>query len=612
MTRYLRLWGEILGISWRHAPGLTATVFLIEIGSVVGNVGLALALRSTVDALVAHHTAVAVMAAVAAATACALVLVLNRMHGLVGLFLVVEKVGVVIEDRLMRDIAYLETIEHLERSDYLDRITVLRGAPRRIVGGMWTAVRACFTILQLVLTLLLLGTVTPWLLLLLALAVVPLWCDSKGRALESRAETDTGEAFRLQQHLFELATDADAGKEIRTAQAGPVIARLQSAAMREATGGRYAARVRGALLRAVGWTVFVTGFSASLVVVTRMAGPDAATAGDVVLVVTLAVSLQQTVQAAVGQLATTMNAGSFLEPYLWLRSYLAAERKARRGHRPPPERLRTGIEFEHVGFTYSGTDKPVVEDISVLLPAGSVVALVGSFGSGKSTLVKLLGKFYEPQSGAITVDGVDLRDLKTEDWRRRISAAYQDFGRYPQMTFGEAVGLGDLAQLTDERAVAEAVATADAEGLVQSLPGGTATRLSPIYGGVELSEGQWQKTALARSGMRCDPLLFLLDEPTASLDAPSEHAIFQQYLRRARRLAARNGAITLLVSHRLSTVVDADLVLVLEGGRIVEKGSHAELLVSGGRYSRLHRLQADAYRLGSHHSSSAHPSEVAR
>ena len=367
--------------------------------------------------------------------------------------------------------------------------------------------------------------------------------------------------------------------------------------MNDATAGRYLARVRAAGLRALGWIVFVAGFTALLAVVTRVARSGAATAGDVVLVVTLTITLQQTVQTAVGQLTTTMNADIYLEPFRWLRSYVAAARAARHRGEPVPERLTTGIRLENVSFAYSGTTRRVVDDVSVLLPAGSVVALVGEFGSGKSTLVKLLSKFYETTAGTITVDGVDLRTLDTTDWRRRTSAAYQDFGRHPQMTFGEAVGLGDIERLTDEEAVARAVADADADRLVATLPMGMATPLSPLYGGLELSEGQWQKTALARASMRTDPLLFMLDEPTASLDAPSEHAIFKHYKARARRLAESTGAITLIVSHRLSTVAGADLVLVLDRGRLVEQGAHEQLLATGGRYGELYRLQADAYDL---------------
>ncbi|HET6481780.1 MAG TPA: ABC transporter ATP-binding protein [Actinoplanes sp.] len=604
MKRYLRLWAEILGLSWREKPGLTLTVLAVEIGQVAANVGIALSMRATVNELVAGHGGTAVFVAVVAATLCGLVLVLTRLHGLVGLFMAVETVGAVMEDRLTRDIAALETIEHLERSDYLDRVAMLRGAPRRIVGGMWMAVRVCFSAVQLLLTLVVLGTVSPWLTLLLVLAVAPLMFDRLGRKLESRAETDTAGAFRLQRQLFAVATDSSAGKEVRMAQVGPVVAGLQADAMGSVTAGRYTARARAAGLRILGWTVFVAGFTAALGGVVRLAESGAAAPGDVVLVVTLAISLQQTVQSAVGQLTTTMSAGVLLEPFLWIRSYLEEERRARTGDQTPPPRLVTGIRFECLSLQYFGTDKPALADIDVLLPAGAVVALVGEFGSGKSTLVKLLSKFYEPTSGSITVDGVDLRELRTEDWRSRTSAAYQDFGRYPQVTFGEAVGIGDLANLANEQALARAIGAADADALLSSLPEGMTTRLSTIYDGVELSEGQWQKTALARASMRTEPLLFMLDEPTASLDAVSEHAIFRQYMLHARQVGARTGAITLVVSHRLSTVADADMVLVLDRGRLVEQGTHSQLLASGGRYSELYQLQADAYAL--------EPDEVSR
>ncbi|MEV6208880.1 ABC transporter ATP-binding protein [Kitasatospora sp. NPDC051914] len=223
--------------------------------------------------------------------------------------------------------------------------------------------------------------------------------------------------------------------------------------------------------------------------------------------------------------------------------------------------------------------------------------MVGEYGSGKTTLVKLLNRFYRPDTGRITVDGTDLARYDSAGWHARTGAAFQDFGRY-RTVFAETVGLGDLPHLDDRERIAEALREAEATGFVSRLPQGMDTRLGRSPGGVDLSEGQWQKTALARATMRREPLLFVLDEPTASLDAPSEQEIFQRQMARARDVAARTGAITVIVSHRFSTVTGADLILVLDRGRLAEIGSHQELLELQGRYAELYGIQATAYTTG--------------
>ncbi|MGH9283746.1 MAG: ATP-binding cassette domain-containing protein, partial [Acidimicrobiales bacterium] len=279
----------------------------------------------------------------------------------------------------------------------------------------------------------------------------------------------------------------------------------------------------------------------------------------------------------------------------WLEDYAAA--LVAKADAEVPSRLTTGIALDHVSFAYPGTDRPVLDDVSVELPAGSVVAVVGENGAGKTTLVKLLCKLYEPSAGQILIDGVPLARMRPETWRDRLAGAFQDFFRF-ELLARQSVGVGDLPRLDDEAAVGEAVDRAGAGDVVERLPRGLASQLGPTWPeGVEVSFGQWQKLALARGFMRDDSLLLVLDEPTAALDAETEHALFERYAAAARtEAAAGRGRITVLVSHRFSTVRMADLIVVLDGSRLVEVGTHAELVARGGQYAELYAIQAAAYR----------------
>jgi ATP-binding cassette subfamily B protein len=240
----------------------------------------------------------------------------------------------------------------------------------------------------------------------------------------------------------------------------------------------------------------------------------------------------------------------------------------------------------------------VLDGVSCTLPAGSVVAIVGENGAGKTTLVKLLAKMYEPTSGSILVDGTPLARVRADEWRARLAGAFQDFFRF-ELRARHTVGLGDVPRLDDEAAVVAAVDRAGAADVVSRLPSGLDTQLGPTWpGGVEVSFGQWQKLALARGFMRDRPLLLVLDEPTAALDAETEHALFERYATAAQGHGADtvDGPITILVSHRFSTVRMADIIIVLDGARLVEMGSHEELMEKGGQYAELYGIQAAAYR----------------
>lgn len=592
--RYLRLWRELLALSWRMYPGRCAALVAVKAGSAVIVAGTALALRAAVNGIVEQDLGAAVTGAAAAALACAVTAYLMGLEAVL-YFTVIEPVGLLhLSPQIQADIATLDGLDHLERTDFLDRVTVLRNAAWGLMAGTWTAVDVVFSLIRLALLLTLLGTVSPWLLLLFLFAAVPIGLDRFGQRAVNRAETDTAEAFRLQRHLFNLATDPAGGKEIRVAGTGEVIARRQRDAWDEAMRVRLRARVRAAGWKLLGWTTFTLAFTAALALVVHRTANGQGTVGDIVLTMTVAVTLRDSIQEAVFRANAAMGAGQLIEPYLWLRDYVAAERARASGDQAPPQRLHDGITLDHLSFTYPGTERPALDDVTCRIPAGSVVAVVGEYGSGKTTLVKMLCRFYQPDSGSIRVDGVDLARLDTVAWRARTSAAFQDFGRF-HIRFADTVGLGDLPHLTDRERIRSAIEAADASGLVDRLPDGLDTQLGRTFDGVDLSEGQWQKTALARASMRTEPVLFVLDEPTASLDAPSEHAIFQRYMTRARDLGARTGAITVIVSHRFSTVTGADRILVLERGMLVEEGSHDELLALGGRYADLYGIQAAAY-----------------
>jgi ATP-binding cassette subfamily B protein len=279
----------------------------------------------------------------------------------------------------------------------------------------------------------------------------------------------------------------------------------------------------------------------------------------------------------------------------WLEDYAASV--AASGDLPVPTELRRGVRLDHVSFTYPGTSRLVLDDVSLMLPAGAVVAIVGENGAGKTTLVKLLCKMYEPSSGVILLDDTPLARVPATEWRDRLAGAFQDFFRF-EFQARHTVGLGDVPRLDDEPAVVAAVDRAGAGDVVARLASGLDTQLGPTWPcGVELSFGQWQKLALARGFMRDLPLLLVLDEPTAALDAETEHALFERYSAAVRGAGeSDSGRITILVSHRFSTVRMADFIVVLDGARLVESGTHDELMAKKGQYAELYGIQAAAYR----------------
>jgi ATP-binding cassette subfamily B protein len=502
-----------------------------------------------------------------------------------------DKVTIALESHVARLQASVATIAHHERPEYLDRLAMLRDQVFVLDHMYMSLFSTCGWILRLGVTIALLASVHVSLVLLAVFAIPTVLASTWRPAVERAAMERGAQANRLARHLFTTATTAAPGKEVRVSGIGRRLATERRAAWEKGYQPLAHARLTSAAWHTLAWAIFGGAYVGAIVFVSSGLG---APAGDVLLVLAAGSRLSAYIGATVGELGFLR--GFWMDGsrrLAWLEDYAAS--LAAMADRPAPDVVRRAIRLDHVSFAYPGTSRLVLDDISLVLPAGSVVAIVGENGAGKTTLVKLLAKMYEPTSGAVFVDETPLARVRAEEWRERLAGAFQDFLRL-ELRARHTVGLGDLPRLDHEPAVVAAVDRAGAGDVVARLTSGLDTQLGPTWpGGVDVSFGQWQKLALARGFMRDDPLLLVLDEPTAALDAETEHALFERYTAAA-RWGHENGRITVLVSHRFSTVRMADLIVVLDGARLVEVGTHHELVARRGQYAQLYGIQAAAYR----------------
>jgi ATP-binding cassette subfamily B protein len=502
-----------------------------------------------------------------------------------------DKVTIALESHVAQLQASIATIAHQERPEFLDRLSMLRSQVFVLDHMYMSLFSTLGWLLRLGVTMALLASIHPALILLAVFAIPTVLTSTWRPQVERSAQERGAQTFRLARHLFTLATTAPAGKEVRVTGIGERLVSERRAAWERWYGPVAAARSGSAAWHALAWAIFGLAYVGAVVFVSSGLG---APAGAVLLVLAAGARLSAYIGATVGEIGFLR--GFWMDGsrrLAWLEDYAASV--AASGDLPVPFVLRRGIRFDHVSFAYPGTSRVVLEDVSLTLPAGAVVAIVGENGAGKTTLVKLLAKMYEPSSGAIFVDDTPLSRLPAGEWRARLAGAFQDFFRF-EFRARQTVGLGDVPRVDHEASVVAALDRAGAGDVVARLTSGLDTQLGPTWpGGVDLSFGQWQKLALARGFMRDQPLLLVLDEPTAALDAETEHALFERYAAAARP-SMNSGRVTILVSHRFSTVRMADLIVVLDGARLVEIGTHEELMARRGQYSELYGIQAAAYR----------------
>jgi ATP-binding cassette subfamily B protein len=595
LIRQLRRLDLLFGTAWRAAPLLTTECVAAALGSAVLMLAYPLGFRAIVDGAADHQPGRIIIGLVITAVAFPGGWVLQLIGAALNAKMT-DLANLSLSVRIGSLTCEAPFLEHFERPDYLAEIETLRERRRTLAGAPAQALGMVRSGITFAGVAILLALVWPPLIVVPLLAIAPAWADRKAARVEKRSDDDLADRRRLREDLFSLASTAAPARELRTfGVTGGLLARharLGDEINRQALRAAQTA----ALWEAAGWILYAAGFAAAILALVLRAAHGHTSPGAVVEVVSLLRRAQRQVTGASTSAGSFATAATTADRLLWLEDYVAALRTG--AGEAVPAALTGGIRLDHVSFTYPGQDTPALTDICCTLKAGSTVAVVGENGAGKSTMIKLLTGMYRPTAGRITVAGRDLAGISPDRWRAATTGAFQDFVRFA-MSLGDGVGAGDLPRLEDRDAVLSAIGRAGAGDLVaDGQPGalGLDTLLGPYIGGRALSGGQWQRLALARGLMREQPLLIVLDEPTASLDAPSEAALFASYGEAAHGPGKDAGTITVLVSHRFGTVHMADQIIVLEGGRVAESGNHAELIGRGGIYAELFALQAEGYR----------------
>jgi ATP-binding cassette subfamily B protein len=509
-----------------------------------------------------------------------------------------RQIGLAFQDRMYRAINSFPGLSRFESPVFQDKIriaqNVVNANPYQLVGSTLQMGQAAITAVSFIGFL---EVTNPVLTAIVAATAVPvIVAEIVMSRTEARVQWNTTPASRRQFFYGSLLADAKAAKEVRLFGLGDFLRNRmvrdtkfinaeRRAVDRRILGVQSSLEVLSSVVSAAGliWTV-------------REATAGRLSIGDVSMFIAAVAGTQNGISNVVAQFGTVYQSLLLLGHFVDIIS--AQPDLAVAGSPQPAAPMRSGIELRDVWFRYDTGHPWVLRGVSMYIPFGKTVAIIGLNGAGKTTLVKLLCRMYDVQRGSIRWDDADIRALAPEDLRERIGTVFQDYMTY-DLTAAENVGIGDLSRIDDRAAVRHAAAQAGIDDALASLPQEYDTMLSRIFlsnkdkknpeTGVVLSGGQWQRVALARGLMRADRDLLILDEPSSGLDAEAEHAIHRQ-LR-----AIRKGRTSVLISHRLGSVRDADIIFVLAGGRIAERGTHEELMAARGEYHKLFQLQASGY-----------------
>ncbi len=586
-----RFWraGQALELAWRSSPAAAIWLVLLTLLSVALPLGIAYLGKMSVNAVVAQAGAQAVRLVGLELILVAALLTAQRMTALVR-SLLGARLALSVSMLILRKALTLE-LSHFQDPEFYDQLSRARreasARPLALASELLTIGQSVLTLAGFVGLLFSFSSLAVTVLILAALPAAAVEVRFSKAAFALR-NVRAPELRRLSYLEYVLASDEHA-KEVMTLGLGPLLLdryhRLGENLCREDRGLAIRRALWGTLLSQLG----TLSFYGCYLFIVMLAASGRISLGDMTLYVIAFRQGQQAFQSSLMSLGALYEHDLYLAnlldflaiPTQRLLPVLTAE--------PASLRDERGIRFEGVGFRYPGQERFALRGIELFIPAGRSLALVGGNGAGKTTFIKLLTGLYEPTEGRVLIDGCDIRSLPPALLRKRMAVVFQDFNQY-QFSVRENVGYGSPEHVSDSERVARAVERGGADEFVSELPDGLGTQLGRWFTkGVELSGGQWQRIALSRAFVREEADILILDEPTAALDAVAE----QQVLERFRKLA--QGRTVLLISHRFPTLRLADHIVVIDNSRIIEQGTHAELLSAGGQYTAMFQTQAKGY-----------------
>ena len=575
-----------LRLAWAASPSASVGIAILTVFSALLPLSIAYVGKLIVDSVVAGSRPLTeqwVFAELGLVAAQALVQrLLFLMRAQLG-----AKLGLDVNIKILEKALTLE-LSHFENSEFYDQLTkARREASSRPVAMVTDILQLVQNVLTLAGYVALLVAFSKWAILALVVAALPATiAEMKFSNTAFRIRNwRSADSRRLNYVEYVLATDTHA-KEVKALGLGPMLMERY-----KKTGKQFYEEDKKLSIRRSAWAyglslLALAAFYGCYLLIAVAAATGTMTLGMMTLYV---VAFRQGQQAFQSCLTAV---GSMYEHNLYMSNlfeYFAIPIVQRKRDPSPAVSGERGLRFENVGFQYPGQKDWALRGITLQIPQGQSLALVGHNGAGKTTLIKLLTRLYDPTEGAIYLDGKDLKHWDDVELRRRISVVFQDFNKY-QLSLGENIGLGSVDYLEDQPRIENALALSGGTEILKSLPDGLKTPLGRWFlDGLELSGGQWQKVALARAFMREEADILILDEPTAALDAEAEHAVFERF----RELT--KGRTSILISHRFPTVRMADRIIMIEGGKIVEQGTHDSLVTQQGRYAKLFALQAQGY-----------------